>query len=175
MTILPVLEYPNPVLREICVPIEPDQIQSEPTQALIQDMIETLYDCQGAVGLAAPQVGHPVQLLIMDATAKTTRSELKVMINPVIESQSKWKYAREGCLSFPDYLVTVKRARKVVASWLDQHGQAHQETFQEFEAIILQHELDHLAGILFIDRIQNPQRDLIRRSEQALKEDVGAS
>ena len=165
MAVLDILEYPNPVLRQPCRSIEAAELLQPAMQTLITDMVDTMYACPGAVGLAAPQIGQPVQLLVMDATAKTDRSMLKVVINPVVLSQSKWKASREGCLSFPDYLITVKRARKVEAHWLDAAGQRVDETLLEYEAVIFQHELDHLQGVLFIDRMRNPQRDLIRRSE----------
>jgi peptide deformylase len=127
-------------------------------------MIETLYHFPGTVGLAASQVGVPVQIMVIDSTAKTTKDRLMVLINPVLTQQSQWKYSREGCLSFPEYLVTVKRARKITAEWLDPKGQLQSEAFRDFEAVIIQHELDHLQGILFIDRVKNMQTDLILRA-----------
>ncbi len=164
MAILDILLYPNPVLREKCRPVSSDEVQSEAFQQLIDSMIETLYAKPGTVGLAAPQVGHPVQLFVLDATAKTTCDRLFVLINPVITQQSNWKYSREGCLSFPQYIVTVKRARKLAMTWMDRSGQLVNEQFTDFEAIIAQHELDHLSGILFIDRVRNIDTDIIERT-----------
>ncbi len=164
MPVLEILQYPHPMLREKCRYLSPEEIRSDAIQTLIRDMIETMYAFEGTVGLAAPQVGHPVHLMVIDALAKTTRDKLKVIINAEIIQQSQWKYAREGCLSFPEYLVTVKRARKVTGTYYDQTGTLQTEPFRDFEAVILQHEADHLEGILFIDRLQNPETDLILRS-----------
>lgn len=164
MAILEILEYPNPILRTPCAPLTEEEIQSERIQALIENLIETMYHYPGTVGIAAPQVGESVQLFVMDATAKTTRDRLFVVINPTLQSQSQWKYSREGCLSFPDYLVTVKRARKITAHWQDKTTASQSEELKDFEAIIFQHELDHLNGILFLDRVKNMQTDVIRRN-----------
>lgn len=165
MPILEILRYPHPVLRQVGQPLSVPEIASEPIQALVANMVETMRAFPGTVGLAAQQVGHPVRIFVMDSTAKTTQDRLFVMINPVIEQQSQWKFSREGCLSFPEYLVTVKRARKLTLSWYTPQGTQETQEFRDFEAIIIQHELDHLDGVLFIDRVQNIQTDLIQRSQ----------
>lgn len=167
MPLREILLYPNPVLRKPCRDLTVDDLGSDGIQTLIQDMIETMYHYPGTVGLAAPQVGESVQIFVMDSTAKTTKDRLKVLINPVILRQSQWKYSREGCLSFPDYLVTVKRARKITVQWLTPEGQTQTEEMRDFEAIIVQHELDHLQGVLFIDRVKNIQTDLVLRNASA--------
>jgi len=167
MPILEILRYPNPVLREVGRELSCEEIASESIQSLISDMTETMRAFPGTVGLAAQQVGQPVRIFVMDSTAKTTQDRLFVMINPVIEQQSQWKFSREGCLSFPEYLVTVKRARKLTLSWHTPQGTQETQEFRDFEAIIIQHELDHLDGVLFIDRVQNIQTDLIQRTQPA--------
>lgn len=156
--------YPDPILRQPCQPLSLEEIRSDGIQQLIEEMMATMYHFEGTVGLAAPQVGSSVRILVMDATAKTSRDGYRVMINPVILQQSQWKYSREGCLSFPDYLVTVKRARKVSATWLSSEGEEQSGDFRDFEAVILQHEVDHLDGVLFLDRVKNIQTDLIPRA-----------
>jgi peptide deformylase len=167
----PILEYPNPFLREVSRVLTPEDIRSPEIQHLINEMKETLYNHTGAVGLAAIQVGEAVRILLMDASAKTTRDQLFVMINPVILDSAQWKFCREGCLSFPDYLVNVKRAKKLTLSWLDETGESHTQLFKEFEAVIIQHELDHLEGILFIDRVKNFSTDVVMRdAENTAKE-----
>lgn len=163
MAILDILTYPHPLLKKPCVALSEGEICSPDIQQLIADMTETMYANTGAVGLAAAQVGRSVRMVVMDATAKTTRDRLFVLINPDITAQSQWKFSREGCLSFPDYLVTVKRARKITLNWLDPQGNRQEDQFRDFEAIIAQHETDHLDGILFLDRIKNIQTDLIYR------------
>ena len=129
MTVQSIRLYPNPILREVCAPVPPEEIGSPKIQTLVADMIETMYAYEGTVGLAAPQVGTPVQIFVMDSTTKTTRDRLHVMINPEIQEKSRWKFSREGCLSFPDYLVTVKRARKITVSWWTPQGEQRTDTF----------------------------------------------
>lgn len=167
MPVLEILRYPNPILRQPAQVLTAAEILSDDIQGLVRDMVETMYGFPGTVGLAAPQVGRSVQIFVMDADAKSaSREHLEVVINPQIVQQSQWKYSREGCLSFPEYLVTVKRARKMTATWYDATGQQKEGELRDFEAIIFQHELDHLQGILFIDRVRNMQTDLMIRETQ---------
>lgn len=161
MAVLKVYKYPHPVLREKCQPLTH---WDDALKQLVKDMTETMYNCPGAVGLAAPQVGVPQRVIVIDVTAKTTRSELKVLVNPEIVQQSRNKLVREGCLSFPEYLANIKRAQRVLLKCFDEHQQ--EQTFQVdgFEAVAVQHEIDHLDGILLIDRVQSLKTDLIRRA-----------
>lgn len=171
MTILEILLYPHPMLRQPCKPLSLAELAAPEIQALINSMVDTMYHFEGTVGLAASQVGALVQVFVMDSTVKTApRERLRVMINPVITQQSQWKYSREGCLSFPEYLVTVKRARKLTVTYLTPQGEEVTEDFKDFEAIIIQHEIDHLHGVLFLDRVKNIQTDLILRSALAPSE-----
>ncbi|MBY0449901.1 MAG: peptide deformylase [Cyanobacteria bacterium] len=172
MTVLPILKYPHPFLRQCVEDFEfPEDISSEniPMKALshlnatLADLWETLYDCPGAIGLAAPQVALPMRLFILDLTAKTTRSEQKVIINPVILQQSKQKMVREGCLSFPDYLANIKRSLKLTLAYRNEHGQPVEEEFRDLGAIAVQHEIDHLNGVLLIDQVACLKSDWIRR------------
>jgi peptide deformylase len=166
MPVQRVLCYPNPILRQISqpVPVLPQGGYSPAIQAVITDLVDTLYSHGGAVGLAAIQIGQPWRLFALDLTANTTRSQLRVLVNPVITHTAKNKWVREGCLSFPDYLANVKRSLKVTVHYDDVHGQSQTLTTAELEAVAIQHELDHLEGVLFIDRIQSLQTDLIRRT-----------
>lgn len=166
MAIKTVLEYPHPQLREVCKPVTQDMLVSGQLAQIITDLKETLYATPGTVGLAAPQIGENYQLFVMDATANTNKSQFKLIINPVLTNQSKWKYGREGCLSFPQYLITIKRARKLTANYLDEALQEKNITVEEFEAVIFQHEYDHLQGVLFIDLARNLETDLMIRSTE---------
>ncbi|MEO6324930.1 MAG: peptide deformylase [Thermoanaerobaculia bacterium] len=159
-----VLLYPDPMLRLPGRPVPAEELASPECQNLIVDLIETMYAQKGAVGLAAPQVGESLRIFVMDSAANAARDRLRVLVNPVITQQSQWKFAREGCLSFPDILVTVKRARRATAGWCGADGTPASEELNDFEAVILQHEVDHLHGILFLDRARNLQTDLIRRT-----------
>lgn len=169
MTVLDILYYPHPILRQPCRELSPWEVVSPGIQRCIEDLIETMYCHHGTVGLAAPQVGQPIQLLVMDSMAKSTKDRLRVMINPVIIRQSQWKYSREGCLSFPDYLVTTKRARRLAVNWITPEGELETGEFRDLEAIILQHEIDHLHGILFLDRVKSLQTDFMHRGGETGK------
>lgn len=160
MAILKVLKYPHPILREMCEPVNAWDSQ---LQKLIDDMTETMYDSPGAVGLAASQVGETVRVVVMDVTCKTDRSEYKVLINPTVLEASRNKVMREGCLSFPEYLANIKRATKITFSAYDRDGARQTYTAQGLEAIAVQHEIDHLDGVLMIDRINSLKTDWIRR------------
>lgn len=165
MTVRDVLQYPHPSLRDVANPITQAEVSSGFLTQLVSDMLETMYATPGTVGLAAPQIGQAWQVFVMDATASSSRERCRVVVNPVMESQSKWKYGREGCLSFPDYLITIKRARKISTRYWDAHFSEQHEEFSDFEAVIFQHEWDHLGGILFIDLAKNLEADLTLRSE----------
>jgi peptide deformylase len=171
MTVRRVLKYPHPVLRETC---EPVAAWDSSLQALVDDMTDTLYDSPGAVGLAACQIGETARVIILDMTSKTTREAYKVLINPVIVEASRKKSMREGCLSFPDYLATVKRATKVTFTAFDRDGAPQIYTVQGLEAIAVQHEIDHLDGVLMIDRINSLKTDWIRRQFRLDTEEAGS-
>lgn len=161
MAVLKIYQYPHPILRQVCSPVT---VFDERLQQLARDMVETMYARPGSVGLAAPQVGHPIRMLVMDVTAATTREALKVLVNPVIVQQSRNKVVREGCLSFPDYLANVKRATRLTVQAHDPFGQLHEYDVKHLEAVCVQHEIDHLDGVLMIDRIDSLKTDWIRRT-----------
>lgn len=160
MAILKVLKYPHPILREACEPIT---CWDNNLQRLVDDMTETLYDSYGAVGLAANQIGSTARVIILDTSSKTTREDYKVLINPTIIESSRNKTMREGCLSFPEYLANIKRATKVTFTAFDRNEELKTYTVFGLEAIAIQHELDHLNGVLMIDRISSLKTDWIRR------------
>jgi peptide deformylase len=177
MPICRVLKYPNPVLRQVSQPVDWQAGQPWPPaiQQLLTDMTDTLYSHPGAIGLAAIQIGHPWRIFMLDMAAKTTQDQLMVLVNPVIVSTAKNKWVREGCLSFPEYLANVKRALKVTVTYYDQHAQPQTATLTDMAAVAVQHELDHLDGVLFIDRIQSLKSDLIPRQNNAISQDDQAS
>jgi peptide deformylase len=160
MSVLPILKYPHPVLRQCCTPVV---AFDEALQALVANMVETLYACEGAIGLAAPQVGHPVRVVVIDMQAKTTKDALRVLVNPVVLSASRNKTMREGCLSFPEYLANVKRAQRVVVEAYTATGERQEWEASHLEAVCIQHEIDHLDGVLMIDRIESLKDDWITR------------
>ena len=161
MSILKVYKYPHPILRE---PTQNVDAVNDDIKQIIADMKDTLYSFPGCVGLAAPQVGHSLRIFLVDTTAGKKPDQLKVVINPEITHTAKNKMVREGCLSFPDYLVNVKRALKVTFNCLDEDGNQQEYQVRDLEAICIQHELDHLDGVLMIDRVQSIKTDIIPRT-----------
>jgi peptide deformylase len=161
MAVLSLRLYPDPLLKT------PSMEVSKITGAIehdIRNMIESMYALPRCVGLAAPQVGIPLRILVVDVSRhpKTKRHHgLIVLVNPkLLEASGEW-LLREGCASVPDYTGNVKRFKKVTVSALNEHGRAVTIEAEGFEAVALQHELDHLNGLLFLDRL-TPQ-DLFRR------------
>ncbi|VAW37929.1 Peptide deformylase [hydrothermal vent metagenome] len=156
-----VILYPDPALREVSKEVA----YFDKTLAReIDDLVDTLRASHG-VAIAAPQVGIIKRVIALDITARNTKETghgLLVLVNPVISESSQNKTVREGCLSIPDYLANVKRAKKVTVDALNQSGKAVTVHARGLEAVALQHEIDHLDGILFFDRVTSV-RDLLRR------------
>ena len=162
MAVLEILHFPNPVLKQKSRPIQ--KIDPKILQ-LIQDMAETMYAAPG-VGLAAPQVGNPLRLAVIDVTPADQPKNLLVLINPEIvatEGECTWE---EGCLSVPDYSENVKRNKKVVVRYQNLQGETAEIIGEDLLGIALQHEIDHLDGILFIDRLSPLKRRLLRKKFQ---------
>lgn len=151
--------YPDPVLREKAVPVE--NIDGD-LQKLIDDMGETMYAAPG-VGLAANQVGRPIRLVVYDVTPKEEGENLSVIINPEIVSCEGSVTYEEACLSIVDYSADVKRSEKVCVKALDREGNPVEIEAEGFHAICLQHEIDHLNGVLYIDHISSIKRSLYKK------------
>lgn len=163
MAIRPILEAPDPRLRTISKPV--DGIDDE-LRALIADMLETMYDAPG-IGLAAIQIGVPKRVLVIDlqeqedAEGKPIRQP-RVFINPeLFDPSDDHSVYNEGCLSVPDQYAEVERPAVVHARWLDEQGLQHEEKLEGLMATCLQHEMDHLEGILFIDHLSRLKRDMV--------------
>ncbi|ADC89649.1 peptide deformylase [Thermocrinis albus DSM 14484] len=152
-----VLKYPHPLLKQPTLKV--DVIDSEILK-LVQDMWDTMYAEEG-VGLAANQIGEPLRIMVIDTTPKRESPPVKlVLINPqLIEAEGHITY-REGCLSFPGLSVEVTRYSKVRFRALDLSGEEKEYQLEGFPAIVFQHELDHLNGITFIDRLSGLRRRL---------------
>jgi len=166
MAILKIYETPDPMLRQISKPVE---TVTDETRAFIADMFETMYDAPG-IGLAAVQVGHPIRLLVMDLQEPENPDDPKspvikeprVFINPEIHETSDHEVPYlEGCLSVPDQYADVMRPDRVKARWLDENGERHEEELDGLLAVCLQHEMDHLEGVLFIDHLSKLKRDMV--------------
>ena len=162
MSILPILQYPDPRLREKCVPAKDI---SDRIRKILNDMAETMYDAPG-IGLAASQVGVPERLVVIDLGEDDESgrvSRLYKLVNPeIVRSEGTTEY-EEGCLSIPSIRETVKRSAFVEVHALDENGKTLELEAEGLLAICLQHEIDHLDGILFIDHLSRIKRELIKR------------
>ena len=174
MAILPILEVPDARLRRISEPVA--EVTDE-IRALIADMFETMYAAPG-IGLAAAQVDRPIRLLVMDlgdgpedADGNGTKNP-RVFINPeILEPSADHSVFNEGCLSVPDQYAEVERPATVRVRWLDAEGQPHDELLDGLTATCLQHEMDHLNGILFIDHLSRLKRDMVLKKLEKLRRD----
>ena len=166
MAIRRIHETPDPVLRQISKPVE--TFNGE-LRTLVADMFETMYDAPG-IGLAAVQVGEPVRLLVIDLQETSDPGDPespvvrnpRLFINPEIlwHSDHQLPYT-EGCLSVPEQYAEVLRPDKIRARWQDEKGKIYEEEIEGLLAVCLQHELDHLNGVLFIDHLSRLKRDMV--------------
>ncbi len=167
MAILPILKFPDPVLKERSAPVaEVDAGVS----SVIDDLLETMRASPGGVGIAAPQVGVLSRIIVVDVSAHRRGSQeqnhgLLALVNPEILARGGKQLVREGCMSVPDYTANVQRAQWVLVDALDREGKQVILEAIGFEAVALQHEMDHLDGILFLDRVVSVKTDLFRRKK----------
>lgn len=154
--ILPILTFPDPLLKQKSVPVT---IITDETIQLARDMAETMYDAPG-VGLAAPQVGVLQRVIVIDIAAKNEPPQLITAINPIVIHGEGETYEEEGCLSVLDFSANVKRHEQVVVKGLSLEGQERIWHADGLLAVAFQHEIDHLDGILFVDRLSPLKRDL---------------
>ena len=167
MALLPIRRVPDPVLKR---PTHLIERITPPVEHLIEEMIATMRHHPRCVGLAAPQIGSSLRLAVMDASAhpKTTASHgLLVLINPSIDAREGIILQREGCLSIPDLTANVRRAARIHLTAFDQFGSSCEWWLEGFEAIVAQHEVDHLDGTLFLDQVVNVKTDVFRRKDYA--------
>jgi peptide deformylase len=163
----PIIILPDPKLRLVSAKIER---VDDSLRRLIDDMIETMHEAPG-VGLAAIQVAEPIRLLVVDVAKKEEEPEPQVLINPEIvwSSEERATY-EEGCLSIPEYYAEVERPASVRARALDRDGKIRDVLAEGLLATVLQHEIDHLDGVLFIDHISKLKRDrVIKKFQKAAK------
>jgi peptide deformylase len=167
MAILDIKTYPDAVLRGKACPVEKDD---KGLQRLVADMIETMRDSFG-IGLAAPQVGVQKRLIIIDISHYDEGCELLVLINPEIELAEEIVDSEEGCLSLPEFTAHIKRAGRVIVTGLDRNCNPVRIEATGILARALQHEIDHLDGVLIIDRMSAIKREFFeKRHQKALKE-----
>jgi peptide deformylase len=159
MAVLSIQLYPEPVLTKEAEPVR--KIDSD-IEKLIEDMGETMYAAQG-VGLAAPQVGISKRVIVVSLLQEDQPRRYMAMINPELISTQGDIIAEEGCLSVQGCRANVRRAQRVEVSYLDREGVRRELEAQDILARILQHEIDHLNGILFFERLSRIKRDLIKK------------
>ena len=157
MAKLPIIEFPDPRLRTVAKPVE--RVDKRIRQ-LIDDMFETMYDAPG-IGLAATQVDFHQRLLILDISED--KSQPMVFINPQILSAEGSQVYQEGCLSVPGIYADVKRANMVTVTALDRDGEPFEITTDGLLAVCIQHEMDHLAGKVFVDYLSPLKRELVKK------------
>lgn len=169
MSVIPIVTIPAPVLRAKSKPVE--GVTPELAR-LMDDMLETMYKAPG-IGLAAPQINLPIRLIVMDTASKQDNEapDPIIMINPeVVESSSERSVYEEGCLSIPEFYAEVERPAKVRVNYRDKKGKPQTRLCEGLLATVVQHEIDHLNGILFIDYLSRLRRDrVIKKFSKAKK------
>jgi peptide deformylase len=171
MALLEILEYPDPRLREVAKPVA--EVTDE-IRKLCEDMAETMYDAPG-VGLAATQVGVPLRIFVIDIAGEDEPSDLRVFINPDIYEKDGVQTWNEGCLSFPGVSEEIKRAEHVRVRALDASGKAFDLEADGLLAVAIQHENDHLDGILMIDKLSAIKKRMASRKLAKRQKDSSAS
>lgn len=160
MSILKIYEYPDPVLRKKTV--EVTAFDEELTK-LVEDMADTMYDAPG-IGLAAPQIGRSVKLIVVDATVQIDgEKEYMSMVNPEIIAHEGIQLDEEGCLSVPELTANVKRYKRITVSYQNLEGHTQEFSTEGRFSVVLQHEIDHLNGILFLDHLSSLKRGLYKK------------
>jgi len=170
MAVRDVLVYPHPALKQVAPELAThDEITREERErvaSLAQDLLETMRSHPGCVGLAATQLGEMTRMIVVDVTdhrKTTTCHGLLLLLNPIVRSSSGAEVAREGCLSIPQLTANVRRATSIVLEARTPEGEEVQIETEGFEARCLLHEIDHLDGILFLDRVDSLTSDVFRR------------
>jgi peptide deformylase len=167
VAVLPIRVFPDPVLKERSEPVT--GVTAE-VSAFIDDLLDTMRGAPGGVGIAAPQVGMLRRIVAVDVSAhrrggREPNHGLLVLVNPEILAMGGKQVVREGCMSVPDYTANVQRAQWVLVDALGRDGERVIIESLGFEAVAIQHEMDHLDGILFLDRVASVKNDLFRRKK----------
>jgi peptide deformylase len=162
-----ILVWPDPRLKKKAAPVAK---VTDATRTLIRDMFETMYGADG-VGLAAPQIGIHQRVITLDTTPRQPDSKPIAMVNPVILASEGISFESEGCLSVPGEAEQVERAAKVKVKFLDTDGVEQTLDCEGLLAIAVQHETDHLNGVMFVDHLSSLKRDVIRKRMKRLKEE----
>lgn len=170
MSVLKLYEYPHPILKQKAVPVSSFD---DSLRRLLDDMLETMYACKGC-GLAAPQVGISQRIVVIDIAHEDEEPAPIYMVNPeIIWRSDEREVCEEGCLSVPGQRAEVERPAAVKVRYTDYYGKLQELSAQDFLAVAVQHELDHLDGILYIDHISRLKRQmLLKKLEKQRKENA---
>ena len=160
MAILPILTIPDPILRKKARPIE--RVDAE-LRRLMNELLATMYDAPG-IGLAAPQIGISRRLIVMDPAKDEAPKAPVIMVNPEILARSEeLRMHEEGCLSIPDITAEIERPARTRVGYIDREGKPQEMELEGIWSTIVQHEIDHLNGVLFIDYLSRLKRDMVVR------------
>jgi peptide deformylase len=170
MALREILEYPDPRLREVAQPV---QKVTDEIRTLVEDMAETMYAAPG-VGLAAPQIGVPLRVFVIDIASEDEPSDLRAFINPEIIATDGTQIWNEGCLSFPGVSEEIKRAATVKVRALGVDGKPFELEADELLAVAIQHENDHLNGVLMIDKLSALKKRMMGRKLAKKAKSAGA-
>ncbi len=166
MAVKTILTEPNKILRQISKPVEK---VGKDEQKLMDDMLETMYSANG-IGLAAIQIGVPVRIIVMDISKDEDKKEPRYFVNPVIKNKDESKSTyEEGCLSVPNQFAEIDRPKKCVVEYLDYNGKEKILHAEGLLATCIQHEMDHLEGILFIDYLSKLKKSMIIKKLSKIK------
>lgn len=158
MAIREILTIPNPILKQVSTPVEGGV--TDEIRALMDDMLETMYAAPG-IGLAAVQIGVPKRIIVMDLGGPNDEKQPKYFVNPeIVETIEDTQPYEEGCLSVPDYYDEVERPARCLIRYLDYDGNQVEEWAEDLYAVCIQHEMDHLEGIVFIDHLSRLKRSM---------------
>ena len=166
---LKIVLAPDPALKKTCDPLEQVDIHH---QKLIKEMFETMYEANG-VGLAAPQVGINKRIFVIDAGAREDIKNRIAMINPILTNIKKTtSLYEEGCLSFPGHYAELERPDEITVEYLDENNKKQKLISKNFTSRVIQHELDHINGILFVDHLSRLKRDIIIKKMKKHKKEL---
>jgi peptide deformylase len=170
MAIRPILKLPDPILRKKAKPIE--RVDAD-LRRLVDDMLATMYDAPG-IGLAAPQIGILRRLIVMDPAKDEAPKTPVIMVNPeILERSEELRVHDEGCLSIPDFTAEIERPAKTRVSFLDRAGKKQEIELEGIWSTLVQHEIDHLNGVLFIDYMSRLKRDrIVKKFTKAKRADA---
>jgi len=167
MAVRTIRVYPDAILKQVAEPVA--EID-ESVIGVVKDLVDTMLDAGHSVGVAAPQIGVLQRIVVVDVSrsklGKENNHGLLEMINPEVIERSGSKMMREGCMSVPDYTGNVTRAEHIVVEFTSPGGQLRVIEASGFEAVAIQHEIDHLDGLLFLDRVSSLKTDLYRRKSK---------